>query len=144
MVSLSLVAIGIYCSSAQAKSKIQKQAFGKTEDGQPVDMYILTNESGAEAAITNYGGTVVSLKVPDRLGKLADVVLGYDNVSDYANGKDFFGAIIDRYGNRIAHGKFELGGTSYTVARNNGENHLHDGNQVFNKRLWTAKDPYGA
>jgi aldose 1-epimerase len=138
-----LVAIGIYCSSAQAKSKMQKQAFGKTEDGRPVDLYILANDSGMEAAITNYGATVVSLKVPDRLGKLADVVLGYDNVSDYASGKAYFGAIIGRYGNRIAHGKFELGGASYTLARNDGENHLHGGNQGFNKRLWTAKDVSG-
>jgi aldose 1-epimerase len=128
---------------AEAKSKMQKQAFGKTEDGQRADMYTLTNKNGVEAAITNYGGTVVSLQVPDRLGKLADVVLGYDNVSGYADGKANLGAIVGRYGNRIAHGKFELGGASYTLARNNGENHLHGGIQGFNKRLWTAKDESG-
>jgi aldose 1-epimerase len=137
-----LIAIGISRTSAEARSKMQKQGFG-TEDGQTVDLYILTNESGFEAAITNYGGTVVSLKVPDRSGKLADVVLGYDSVNEYANGKSYFGAIIGRYGNRIAHGTFELGGVTYTLAENNGENHLHGGNQGFNKRLWTAKDVSG-
>jgi aldose 1-epimerase len=143
MLLFYLVPIGISCSSAEAKSKMQKQAFGKTEDGQRADMYTLTNKNGVEAAITNYGGTVVSLQVPDRLGKLADVVLGYDNVSGYADGKANLGAIVGRYGNRIAHGKFELGGASYTLARNNGENHLHGGIQGFNKRLWTAKDESG-
>jgi aldose 1-epimerase len=119
---------------------MQKQALGKTEDGQPVDLYILTNDRGMAASITNYGGTVVSLRVPDRLGKLSDVALGYDTVSEYANGKAYFGAIIGRYGNRIAHGKFQLGGVSYKLASNDGGNHLHGGNQGFNKRLWTAKD----
>jgi aldose 1-epimerase len=138
-----LVAIGISCTNAEARSKMQKQGFGKTEDGRPVDLYILNNESGVQAAITNFGGTIVSLKVPDRSGKLADIVLGYDNVSEYANGKSYFGAIIGRYGNRIAHGKFVLGGVTYTLAKNNGENHLHGGNQGFNKRLWTAKDVSG-
>ena len=137
------VAIGISGTSAEARSKMQNQGFGKTEDGQPVDLYILTNESGFQATITNYGGTIVSLRVPDRSGKLADVVLGYDTVSEYANGKSYFGAIIGRYGNRIAHGKFELGGVAYTLAKNNGENHLHGGNRGFNKRLWTAKDVSG-
>jgi aldose 1-epimerase len=122
---------------AEAKSKMQKQSFGNTEDGQQVDLYILTNKNGMEAAITNYGGTVVSLKVPDRNGKLEDVVLGYDKLDGYADGKAYIGATVGRYANRIAHATFTLDGTAYTLAKNDGDNHLHGG---FNKRVWTAKD----
>src|SRR5258708_7538879 len=101
---LGIAMILVSSLQAEAKSKMRKQAFGKTEDGQQTDLYILTNKNGMEAAITNYGGTVVSLKVPDRRGRLEDVVLGYEKVDDYAAGKAYFGAIIGRYGNRIAHG----------------------------------------
>jgi aldose 1-epimerase len=122
---------------AEADSKMEKQGFGKTQDGTPVDLYVLTNRHGAEAAISNYGGTLVALKVPDRSGKSADVVLGFDKVEGYENGKAFFGASVGRYGNRIAHAKFVLDGVTYTLEKNDGENHLHGG---FNKRVWTAKD----
>jgi aldose 1-epimerase len=116
-----------------------KKPFGKTPDGEPVDLYVLTNRGGAEVSITNYGGTVVSLKVPDRNGKFADVVLGYETVDGYANGKSYFGAIIGRYGNRIGHAQFVLDGKTYTLAKNNGENCLHGGIKGFNKAMWTAK-----
>ena len=116
-----------------------KKAFGKTPEGQPVDLYVLTNRGGAEAAITNYGGAVVSLKVPDRNGKLADVVLGYDTADGYVNDKSYFGAIVGRYGNRIGHAQFVLDGKTYTLAKNNGENSLHGGIKGFNKAVWTAK-----
>src|SRR5712692_1560099 len=116
-----------------------KKSFGKTPDGQAVDLYVLTNKTGAEACITNYGGAVVSLKVPDRNGKLADVVLGYDNADGYVNDKSYFGAIVGRYGNRIAHAQFVLDGKTYTLAKNNGENSLHGGIKGFNKALWSAK-----
>jgi aldose 1-epimerase len=116
-----------------------KKSFGKTSDGQPADLYVLTNKNGAEVSITNYGGAVVSLKVPDRNGKLADVVLGYDNVDGYVNDRSYFGAIVGRYGNRIAHAQFVLDGKSYSLAKNNGENSLHGGIKGFNKALWTAK-----
>jgi len=116
-----------------------KKAFGKTPEGQPVDLYVLTNKGGAEAAITNYGGAVVSLKVPDRNGKLADVVLGYDTADGYVNDKSYFGAIVGRYGNRIGHAQFVLDGKAYTLAKNNGENSLHGGIKGFNKAVWTAK-----
>jgi aldose 1-epimerase len=122
---------------AGADSKMQKQAFGKLQDGRAVDLYVLTNKNGAEAAISNYGATLVSLKVPDRGGKLGDIVLGFDKVEGYENGKAFFGASVGRYGNRIAHAKFVLDGTTYTLEKNDGDNHLHGG---FNKRVWTAKD----
>ena len=116
-----------------------KKSFGKTPDGQPVDLYVLTNKGGAEASITNYGGAVVSIKVPDRNGKPADVVLGYDTVDGYVNDKSHFGGIIGRFGNRIAHAQFVLDGKTYTLAKNNGENTLHGGVKGFDKALWTAK-----
>jgi aldose 1-epimerase len=137
MLVISIATIFVSGLQAEAKSKMQKQSFGKTEDGQPVDLYILTNKNGMEAAITNYGGTVVSLKVPDRNGKFEDVVLGYDNLDGYATGKAYIGATVGRYANRIAHATFTLDGTTYTLAKNDGDNHLHGG---FNKRVWTAKD----
>ena len=122
---------------AEANPKMQKQSFGKTEDGQQTYLFTLTNKNGMEAAITNYGGTVVTLKVPDRNGKLDDVVLGYDKLEDYEAGKAYFGAIVGRYANRIAHAKFTLDGITYTLPKNDGDNHLHG---VFNKRVWNAKD----
>jgi len=116
-----------------------KKSFGKTPDGQPVDLYVLTNKNGAEVSITNYGGAVVSLKVPDRNGKLADVVLGYDTVDGYVNDKSYFGALVGRYGNRIGQAQFALDGKTYTLAKNNGENSLHGGVKGFNKAVWAAK-----
>ncbi len=118
----------------------EKKPFGKTPDGQPVDLYVLSNKNGVEAAITNYGGAVVSLKVPDRNGKFGDVVLGYDSLDGYVNDKSYFGAIVGRYGNRIGHAQFSLDGTTYTLAKNNGENSLHGGIKGFNKAVWAAKE----
>src|SRR5437879_12225709 len=89
-----------------------KKSFGKTPDGQPIDLYVLTNKSGAEVSITNYGGAVVSLKVPDRNGKLADVVLGYDNADGYVHDKSYFCAIVGRYGNRIGHAQVVIDAVS--------------------------------
>jgi aldose 1-epimerase len=137
MLVISIATIFVSGLQAEAKSKMQKQSFGKTEDGQPVDLYILTNKNGMEAAITNYGGTVVSLKVADRSGKFEDVVLGYDDLDGYATGKAYIGATVGRYANRIAHATFTLDSSTYTLAKNDGDNHLHGG---FNKRVWTAKD----
>ena len=137
----SIATIFVSGLQAEAKSKMRKQSFGKTEDGQQVDLYTLTNKNGMEARITNYGGTVVSLKVPDRSGKFEDVVLGYDNLDGYAAGKAYIGATVGRYANRIAHATFVLDGVTYTLAKNDGDNHLHGG---FNKRVWTAKDVSGS
>ncbi len=125
------------CLQAGAISTMRQQSFGKTEDGQQADLYTLTNKKGMQVAITNFGGTVVSLKVPDRSGKIEDVVLGYDKLDDYAAGKAYFGATVGRYANRIARAKFTLDGITYTLPKNDGDNHLHGG---FNKRVWTAKD----
>jgi aldose 1-epimerase len=139
-----IIIIGILflCSvflKAEAKSSVKKRAFGKTADGQAVEIYILKNSKNAEAQIITYGGSVVSLKMPDKNGKFADVVLGYDSIADYEKNTYYVGALIGRYGNRIAKGKFSLDGTEYTLAKNNGENHLHGGLKGFDKVVWTAK-----
>ena len=117
-----------------------KSSFGKTPEGEAVELYVLTNKNGMEVAITNYGGAVVSIKVPDRNGKLGDVVLGYDSVDGYVNDKSYLGAIIGRYGNRIGHAQFSLDGKTYTLANNNGENSLHGGIKGFNKAVWKARE----
>jgi len=123
--------------TGQSKSGITKAPFG-TADGKNVDLYALTNSKGTEARITTYGGTLVSLKVPDKNGKLGDVVLGYDSLADYQKATSYFGALIGRYGNRIAKGKFSIDGKEYKLAVNNGVNHLHGGLKGFDKVIWTA------
>jgi aldose 1-epimerase len=124
-------------SSKNVRS-LKKEDFGKV-DGQKIELYVLTNRNGVEARIITYGGALVSLKVPDRNGRFDDVVLGYDNLDGYLKGSSFFGALIGRYGNRIANGRFTLNGMEYNLAANNGANHLHGGNKGFDKVVWTAK-----
>lgn len=122
-----------------SKSQISKSPFGKTPDGSPVDIYTLQNGHGFEARIMTYGGAVVSLKTPDKSGNPADVVLGFDNLEGYLQDDTYQGALIGRYCNRIAHGQFELNGKKYSLATNNGHNHLHGGRKGFDKVVWTAK-----
>lgn len=137
---VAFMAVAIFLPvNALAKPKVAKAAFGKTADGKPVDVYTLTNSSGAECRIITYGGTVVSLKVPDKSGKMGDVVLGYDSVADYEKHTSYFGSLIGRYGNRIAKGKFKIGNEEYTLAKNNGENHLHGGPKGYDKVVWTGR-----
>lgn len=119
--------------------EIAKKHFGSTADGQSVDLYTLVNKNGLQAKIINYGGILTELRVPDRKGDPADIVLGYDRLGDYENDPCYFGATVGRYGNRIAEGKFSLGGITYTLATNDGENHLHGGVRGFNKVLWGAE-----
>ena len=114
--------------------------FGKTRDGRQAQLYFLAGQNGLQAGITDYGGAIVSLQVPDRTGKLADVVLGYDSLAAYEADKPYLGAIIGRFANRIAHGRFTLHGATYSLPRNNGDNSLHGGTTGFNKRLWTARE----
>lgn len=140
VLTVGLIGLSLLVMNAEAKPRIQKQTFGKTADGTTVDLYTLTNARGAEAKIITYGGIVVSLKVPDRNGKLDDVVLGYDNLDGYLkHNAPYMGAIIGRYANRIARGKFTLDGHEYTLSVNNGENHLHGGLRGFDKVIWNAK-----
>ncbi|MDD5577774.1 MAG: galactose mutarotase [Methylobacter sp.] len=117
---------------------IQKQYFGSTHDGQVVDCYTLTNPNGLEAHIMTYGGILVSLRIPDRHGELADIVLGFDSLAPYLAEHPYFGALIGRYANRIAHGRFRLDNREYQLACNNGPNHLHGGIAGFNKKVWQA------
>ena len=118
---------------------ISKATFGETADGETVTLYTLRNKAGMQAKITDYGGIVVSLTAPDRDGNFEDVVLGYDNLEDYIAASPYFGALIGRYGNRIRVGKFELDGVEYTLAVNNGPNHLHGGDKGYDKVVWDSK-----
>ena len=126
-----------------AEAKLKKESFGKLPDGTPVDVYTLTNKNGVEAKITNYGATLTSIKAPDRTGKMDDVVLGYDSIDGYLAKNPHLGAIAGRYANRIANGEFKLDGKTYTLAKNNGPNHLHGGPNGFYKQIWTASDASG-
>jgi len=124
--------------SQRAELSVQKQDFGTTADGEAVELYTLTNSNGLKAKIMTYGGILVSLEAPDQNGKLADVVLGYETLSGYVSNNPFFGATVGRYANRIANGEFTLDGTTYKLAKNNGENHLHGGIKGFDKVVWFA------
>jgi len=123
-----------------SKATITKMPFGRTPEGQLVELYTLRNPKGMEATIMTYGGIVTSLKVPDRNGRFDDVVLGYDNLDGYLTNSPYFGALIGRYGNRIARGKFTLDGVEYQLAKNNGPNHLHGGLKGFDKVVWTVAE----
>jgi aldose 1-epimerase len=133
--------IGVLMAGGAAgteRDSIKKESFGKVE-GRSVDLYTLTNRKGSEAKITTYGATLVSLKVPDRNGKVDDVVLGFDDIDGYLKGTAFFGATVGRYANRIAKGHFTLNGVQYQLAINNEPNHLHGGVKGFDKVIWSAK-----
>jgi aldose 1-epimerase len=127
-------------SSQGMRGTIRKQSFGKTASGEQIDLYTLSNKKGMEVSITNFGATVVVLRVPDRAGKAADVVLGYDTLDGYENGKSYFGATVGRYANRIGGGKFALDGKTYTLPKNNGNNTLHGGIVGFDKKIWKARE----
>jgi aldose 1-epimerase len=142
-IALSGFWLALFSMNAEAKTKVTSEPFGKMPDGTPVEIFTL-NDGAYEARIGTYGGIVVSLKVPDRNGKPADVVLGFDNLDGYVsnfNGASdaFFGALIGRYTNRIAHGRFSLDGKTYSLPLNNGENSLHGGPHGFNNVVWKAK-----
>lgn len=118
---------------------IVKEEFGQLDDGRTVHQFTLTNENDIEIKIINYGGIITSLKTHDRDGNLENVVLGFDNLEDYQNDNPYFGALIGRYGNRIERGAFELNGTEYQLTINDGENHLHGGEQGFDSVFWNAE-----
>jgi len=124
----------------QAPGTVVKSSFGILPDSTEVNLYTLVNKSGITMKVTNYGGIITSLSVPDKNGKVADIVLGYDSLSDYLKATPFFGALIGRYGNRIAKGKFTLDGTEYDLAKNDGPNHLHGGVKGYDKVVWDAED----
>ena len=123
---------------AGAKGRVKREDFG-TVEGRRVDVYTLTNRRGSEARVITYGATVVSLRVPDRRGRLADVVLGFDDLRGYLEQTFYVGSVIGRYANRIAGGRFTLDGREYRLATNNGPNHLHGGIKGFDKVVWAAR-----
>src|SRR6266446_5647767 len=137
---LAVSALSFPSTNQGSKAKIEKSEFGKLADGTSVDLYTLTNRNGLEVQITNYGGAVVSVKTPDRTGKMTDIVLGFDQPQSYADDTVFFGIIVGRYANRIAKGKFSLNGVEYQLAQNNPPNHLHGGVRGFNKVIWNARE----
>jgi len=128
----------------EASAKMTKQDFGKMPDGTAVSLYTLTNKNGMEARIMTYGGIVVSLKTPDRAGKMADIVQGFESLAGYLKPNPYFGALIGRYGNRIGHAHFTLDGHEYQLPKNDGDNTLHGGNRGFDKRVWQAKEVNGS
>jgi aldose 1-epimerase len=142
---LCLAALSFILSNEACQTKRKEQSymttsvFGRLPDNREVLQYTLTNQAGLSMQVITYGATITSLRVPDRTGKMADVVLGYDSLQGYENGTNYFGAIVGRYGNRIGKGKFQLDGKQYQLTVNDGENHLHGGKIGFNKVLWQAK-----
>ncbi len=145
-----MAVVGAVCLSAMAdepkgKDKmaepaVQKMKFGKSADGKAVELYVLTNGKGMTAKVMTYGATLTELHVPDKAGKTADVLLGYDDLKGFeSKGNPYFGCVVGRYANRIAKGKFALDGKDYKLATNNGANHLHGGLKGFDKVVWAHK-----
>jgi aldose 1-epimerase len=121
-------------------SGLKREDFQGTIQGKETDLYILKNKNGCEIAVTNFAGALLSIMMPDREGKMASVVMGHDSLENVMNSKEeFLSTLIGRYGNRIAAGKFTLDGKQYSVALNNGVNHLHGGPTAFHKRVWDAE-----
>ena len=126
---------------AAGKSGVTRAPFGKLPDGTAIESFTLRNAHGIEVRAITYGAIIVSLRVPDRAGKFDDVVLGHDDLAGYVDKPAYFGAVVGRYGNRIAKGRFTLDGKTYTLATNNGPNHLHGGVRGFDKVVWKADPP---
>ncbi|AOZ97982.1 MULTISPECIES: aldose epimerase family protein [Flavobacterium] len=122
---------------------IEKSEYGTTAKGEKIDSYKLKNQKGMEVDIMTYGGIITSLKVPNKAGVSEEVVVGFDNFEQYTKDNPYFGALIGRYGNRIAKGKFTLDGKEYKLATNNGENALHGGPEGFHRRIWTVEEAKG-
>ncbi|MFK3821002.1 aldose epimerase family protein [Pseudomonas yamanorum] len=133
--SLAMASLGAQAAGLSSEHK----PFGKTNDGTAVEQYVLRNSHGVQATVITYGAVLQSLKVPDKHGQFADVVLGFDDVQGYQAGTAFFGATIGRFGNRLAKGSFELDGKRYQVPLNDGPNSLHGGPQGFDKHVWKAQ-----
>ena len=150
VVSLSFACLGVWLTPENAsglqapkgekmRASVEKKAFGQTPDSRAVDEFVLTNANGLKAKVITYGAILTELDVPDRDGKLGDVVLGYDDLKGYLAGHPYFGATVGRVANRIAKGKFTLDGKEYTLAVNNGPNTLHGGKKGFDKVVWKAE-----
>lgn len=132
-------AASLSAHAAETKMSLKKLAFGKTADGEQVDQYVLVNRHGLTVKIITYGAIISSVQVPDRQGQVGEITLGFDTLEEYLAGHPFFGAICGRVANRIAKGKFSIDGHEYTLATNNGPNHLHGGEKGFDKAVWHAE-----
>ena len=149
LAGMMLMYAGMACQSKKSENTMQtekteasisKQPWGQLPDGQKVELYTLKNTKGMEVKISNYGGLITHWTAPDKSGKYEDVVLGYDSLAGYLKASPFFGALVGRYGNRIAKGRFSLDGKTYTLLQNNGENHLHGGKIGFDKVIWAVEE----
>ena len=140
VIALVMVISGVLSAhAAPAKAGVQQKPFG-TRDGRPVNLYTLTNSHGVEVHAMNYGGIILSIRVPDRKGQMADVVLGHETMEGYIPNPPYFGAIVGRYANRIANGEFTLDGKTYHLPKNDGPNTLHGGmTRTFDKVVWDAE-----
>jgi aldose 1-epimerase len=137
--TLGIVATMLAAAGSAEASGVTKAPFGKTKDGIAIDEYTLTNDKGASVKFISYGGIITEVNVPDRWGRLGNVVLGFKAVGEYEEKSPYFGALIGRYANRIAGGKFSLDGKEYTLALNNGKNTLHGGKKGFDKNVWKVE-----
>jgi aldose 1-epimerase len=140
LVPFTLLIFCLSCAERTPSSGVRKEKFGETPDGETVNIFTIKNANGVELKVSEFGATLVSLKVPDKNGKFADIILGYDNLEGYINDASYLGVIAGRYANRIAKGKFTLDGKEYTLAQNDGENHLHGGVKGFGKRVWKGEE----
>ncbi len=141
---IAIIALFACSQSPRQPVLIDEATFSDVLNGKQVKLYTLENKNGVAAQITNYGGRVVSLWVPDKKGNFADIVTGYETLDGYLNSNEiYFGALIGRYGNRIAKGKFVINDTIYSLVQNNGKNHLHGGRKGFNDVIWDALQPDG-
>lgn len=140
----ALVACSATGTGAPAAADIEQRAFGTTQDGAPASLYVLRNGRGTEAHLTDFGATLVALHLRDRDGEVADVVLGFDDVSGYeSDSNQYFGSTVGRVANRVALGRFTLDGRTYQLATNNDPNHLHGGDRGYSHRMWTAEPHAG-
>ncbi len=151
---LGILVLNVQCKGNQKDEKkvsavqqdsvsIEKSVYGKTAQGEEIESYKLKNQNGMEVDIMTYGGIITSLKVPNKEGISEEVVLGFNNFEQYTKDNPYFGALIGRYGNRIAKAKFTLDGVEYKLAANNGANSLHGGPEGFHRRIWTAEEATG-
>ncbi|MGQ1891897.1 aldose epimerase family protein [Thermophagus sp. OGC60D27] len=134
-----ILTLGFFSCEAPLKPGIEQNKWGNLPNGEPVNLYKLTSTTGLEVKITDFGGVITSIKTPDKNGIKKNVVLGFDSIDPYLKGRNFFGALIGRYGNRIAKGQFTLNDSTYQLSTNDGVNHLHGGTNGFDQKLWDAE-----
>lgn len=139
----ALLSVGSACGADAPAMSITKKEYGKTADGKVVDEYTLTNKNGLRVKLITWGANLTSVETPDKNGKLANITLGFDKLEGYTQRHPYFGSTVGRYANRIAKGKFKLDGKEYTLATNNGPNHLHGGVKGFDMVLWNAEEVKG-